>query len=125
MQAGRPEMNTDVCDRLVVGESSSSFADDDLGCSLMEWARPLYRGERVKRAGKVLVAPGASAEDYEIATAVVDNWRSAHAFPLNTLQMAVRRAAKAVDPSVKPVQRLKRLPSIRAKLQREPAMALN
>ena len=45
--------------------------------------------------------------------------------PLNAIIMNVRRHARHVDPNAYVVQRLKRLPSIEAKLRRQPTMALD
>jgi len=37
------------------------------------------------------------------------NWRSTHTFPLNTMQMLLRRIAKSVDKTALIAQRLKRV----------------
>jgi ppGpp synthetase/RelA/SpoT-type nucleotidyltranferase len=50
---------------------------------------------------------------------VIDNWRSSHALPLQTIKMLLKNRAKAVDSAGIVAQRLKRLPSIRSKLKRE------
>jgi hypothetical protein len=59
-----------------------------------------------------------SKEDRAKAIAITNNWRSSHAFPLNTLQMNLRRVARNFDSSVTVAQRQKRLPSIISKLSR-------
>jgi hypothetical protein len=56
---------------------------------------------------------------------VINNWRSSHAFPLNTLQVSLRTRARHVDPDALVAQRIKRLPSIRANLERIPGMSLS
>ena len=57
---------------------------------------------------------------------VLDNWRSSHSFPLNTLQMLLRSRVKRMDvPGVIVAQRLKRTPSIVAKLRRFASMKLS
>ena len=55
---------------------------------------------------------------------VVDNFRSAHAFPLNTLQVNLRNHADAIDHESIIAQRLKRLSSILIKLDRFNTMRL-
>jgi hypothetical protein len=79
----------------------------------------MYSRGEVKRAGNALVAPRVSREDRAVALAVVNNWRSAHSYPLNTHQMRLRRVAPQVDTEAPLVaQRIKRLASIRHKLER-------
>jgi len=57
---------------------------------------------------------------------VVNNWRSCHAYPLNTFQMNLRRAVKRVMQAPGLVsQRTKRLPAIKLKLYLNPNMQLS
>lgn len=86
---------------------------------MAEWTIPLYTRDEIAEAGRILAAPLSSKEDREQALAITNNWRSSHAFPLNTFQMGLRRVArKNFDPDATVAQRLKRLPSIQSKLQR-------
>ena len=93
-----------------------------------KWAVPsLTRGE-VDRAGRMLAHNGGMANVLSIGRAldVVNNWRSAHSFPLNSFQVMLRDRVKqmgALDAIV--AQRLKRTPSIIGKLQRFPSMKLS
>jgi hypothetical protein len=80
---------------------------------------------RVDKAGTAYVNPATSPEKRELALAVINNWRSSHAFPLNTLQVSLRTRARHVDPDALVAQRIKRLPSIRANLERIPGMSLS
>jgi hypothetical protein len=84
----------------------------------MAWTRPLYSTESVTEAGRILIAELTSREDRERALAVTNNWRSSHAFPLNTFQMTLRRVARNFDLDATVAQRMKRRASIIAKLQR-------
>jgi hypothetical protein len=90
----------------------------------MAWAAPLYSRSRVTQAGKQYVDPATSPEDRQIARAVINNWRSSHGFPLNTLQVNLRDIASRFDRDPTVAQRIKRLPSIRHKLERFPRMEL-
>jgi Region found in RelA / SpoT proteins len=81
---------------------------------------PLYSRTEVKRAGRTFVDPRASEEDRALSLAVINNWRSAHSYPLNTHQMRLRRIAPQFDSDPLVAQRLKRLASIRHKLERFP-----
>jgi hypothetical protein len=58
------------------------------------------------------------------AIVVIGNWRAAHAFPLNTFQMGLRRAAQKVQAGALVAQRLKRLPTMLDKLRRMPKTTL-
>ncbi|MDQ1629837.1 MAG: hypothetical protein QOI54_3581 [Actinomycetota bacterium] len=88
------------------------------------WAAPLYSRNRVNEAGRAYVDPATSREDRELALAVINNWRSSHSYPLNTMQVGLRNKARKVDPNVLVAQRIKRLPSIRQKLERIHGMDL-
>lgn len=72
----------------------------------------------VKRAGKTLRDPNATPAELEAAWLVAEQFRSAHAYPLNTWQMRLRRYARSIEGSFV-AQRQKRMPSIEAKLKRE------
>jgi ppGpp synthetase/RelA/SpoT-type nucleotidyltranferase len=91
----------------------------------MAWTTPLYSRQEVNTAGKNYVSSTASKEEKELARAVINNWRSSHSFPLNTFQMNLRKAASRVDQDTTVARRIKRLPSIRHKLERLPNMKLS
>jgi hypothetical protein len=58
------------------------------------WATPQYSKDQVKKAGAAFIDPATSPDDQVIARAVTNNWRSSHGFPLNTMQMTLRRKVK-------------------------------
>lgn len=64
---------------------------------------------------------GAALEE---ASGVLNNWRAAHSFPLNTLQTGLRKRAAGVCNTAIVSQRLKRTPSTIAKLRRFRSMKL-
>ncbi|GJE02869.1 RelA/SpoT domain-containing protein [Methylobacterium isbiliense] len=84
----------------------------------MEWAVPDYSRNQVDKAGFVLADPAASAAELAWAYVVINNWRSAHSYPLNTMQINLRGKIKRMGKSVLVAQRIKRLESIRAKIER-------
>lgn len=97
----------------------SSF-DRDLEVELssleeMEWVKPEYSREEVDAAGLALTKPHTTDER---PLQIVSNWRSCHSFPLNTMQVYLRRWARELDSDAVVSQRLKRLSSIRHKLER-------
>jgi len=57
--------------------------------------------------------------------AVINNWRSAHNYPLHAITMTLRERAKKVDQTRLIAQRIKRLRSIEAKLRRFRQMQLS
>lgn len=88
---------------------------------------PVFEHSRsaANRAGATLVDREASPADRRAAIAVVSNWRAAHSFPLNTIQMNLRTYATGVSGDAVVAQRLKRLESIERKLTNEPNMKLS
>lgn len=91
----------------------------------MAWTEPRYRRKEVDRAASLLAAGKVSApEQVDQALVVISNWRAAHAFPLNTFQMGLRRAAQKVLAGALIAQRLKRLPTMLDKLRRMPKTTL-
>jgi ppGpp synthetase/RelA/SpoT-type nucleotidyltranferase len=91
----------------------------------MEWTIPEYTRTQVDRAGHVIRNPDIADSDWLEAYSAVDNWRSSHAFPLNTIQTGLRGRARIVDPDCLVAQRLKRFWSIWLKLRRFPTMNLS
>ncbi|MGY1751859.1 RelA/SpoT domain-containing protein [Blastococcus sp. SYSU D01042] len=77
------------------------------------------------KAAAEYISPATAPEDRELALAVINNWRSSHGFPLNTMQVSLRTRARQHDPDALVAQRIKRLPSIRSKIERFPNMSLS
>lgn len=90
----------------------------------MEWINPKYGKKAVRKAGDLLIEPWKDLKAVSHALEVLSNWRSAHAYPIQAILMLVRGKTSKVDRSALIVQRLKRTPSILAKLRRESGMRL-
>jgi ppGpp synthetase/RelA/SpoT-type nucleotidyltranferase len=110
----------------------------------VDYAVPLFSHGGINRAGKKLISIDQDIQDapdfedleffndmrmtieteYDEALEVVNNWRSAHSYPLNLFQMNLRSKVKQVDTQALVSQRIKRLAAIEAKLRRYPRMAL-
>lgn len=90
----------------------------------MDWAKPEYSKRQINVAGKKLVRPVSQAELAE-AQGVINNWRAAHNYPLNTFKVTLRRKSEAVDSDCLVAQRIKRLSSIELKLKRFSTMKLS
>jgi hypothetical protein len=92
----------------------------------MAWAVPLYTSQQVNAAGKQLAGlafPVDTPDGFEALT-VLNNWRSSHAYPLNTFQITLRNRARRIERNVIIAQREKRLDSIHRKLVAKPTMRM-
>ena len=85
----------------------------------MDWTTPQYSEEAINAAGQALLRSHiGSIPPVEEALTIVNNWRSSHAFPLNTMQMNLRTKSKRLDSKSLVAQRIKRRSSIESKLLR-------
>lgn len=81
--------------------------------------KPKYTRREVDRAGDGIVAQDiVGTPTRNAALAIVSNWRSSHGYPTQSYHMTLLKRATSVDRYATVVQRLKRLPSIEAKLRR-------
>ena len=88
------------------------------------WKEIKYSKEQINKAGETIIKKSISEEERQQCLEVIDNWRAAHAFPMNTF--AVNLKKKTGDrPGIIVVQRLKRLDTIVEKLERFPNMRLS
>jgi putative GTP pyrophosphokinase len=86
---------------------------------------PNYSRAEVNRAGKILSCDNPGLGDFNWAIQVLNNWRACHGYPINTFQALLRKKLKEYDGKAIVAQRLKRTPSIIAKLQRFDTMNLS
>jgi hypothetical protein len=116
------------------GDDSIGGACEECALNGMSWTVPEHSIEDVNAAGRRLITTlrGSTIPSGEDGLAewrkslnVVNNWRAAHAYPLNTFQMNLRRSAKRLCESPLVAQRIKRLISILSKLDRQPKMKLS
>ncbi len=91
----------------------------------MAWTGRKYTKGQVDRAGEALIALGKEDPAREDAIAVVDNWRSCHAYPLQVIKMTLLHRAKKINSKALIAQRMKRRPSIEIKLLDNPNMKLS
>jgi len=93
----------------------------------MGWAKPKYELDEVDEAGQILIAEQDEIElgAFPWARTVINNWRSSHAFALNTFQVNLRTKTRLVSKRGFVAQRIKRLPAIRHKLERMPHLRLS
>ncbi len=92
---------------------------------MTDWTKPKYSRGSVARAGVVITSSSDNGPELDRALEIVNNWRSSHAFPLNTIKMGLKKASKKIDGGATIAQRIKRLSSIKLKLTNEPTMQLS
>jgi hypothetical protein len=92
----------------------------------MAWATLDFEQQEVNAAGRDLARMAFPVVDDEAikALSIINNWRSAHAYPLNTFQITLRTRARRLEKDVIVAQRIKRLESIHAKLSRQQTMRM-
>lgn len=91
----------------------------------MNWTTLDYSKGQVDAAGKLLASGAGTPSEIDSALDVLNNWRAAHSFPLNTIQMGLRLRARNMYEHALVAQRLKRVPSIVQKLRRFSSMNLS
>ncbi len=85
-----------------------------------KWEVPKYTKYEINKAGKIIADPFSTPKEREEALVILNNWRAAHAYPLQVICSNLRQK----NPNAIVVQRLKRLESITGKIQRFPEMQL-
>ena len=65
----------------------------------MPWARTGYTKGDVDRAGRVL-SRSQTPNNESHALEVLNNWRAAHSFPLNTFQMGLSDVVSSINTSL-------------------------
>lgn len=78
---------------------------------------------KVNWAGRVLVQGDTDSQEYTEALRIVNQWRLAHLYPINTFQSRLRKVTRGFS-EVIVAQRLKRMPTIVDKLKRYDGMRL-
>lgn len=93
----------------------------------MAWAIQEHGAQKVNGAGRRLAKMQFPVEDAADLKAldIINNWRAAHSYPLNTFQITLRRKGRKFERGVIVSQRTKRLESIHAKLARQPTMRMS
>lgn len=92
----------------------------------MAWTSLVYQADEYNAAARLLAKTAfpVNTLDGLQALDILNNWRSAHAYPLNTFQITLRNRARKFERSVTVAQRAKRLDSIHRKLLSKKTMRL-
>jgi ppGpp synthetase/RelA/SpoT-type nucleotidyltranferase len=93
----------------------------------MPWTKPLSSKNRIDTAGDIISGrkPPTPEISMDVALDISGNWRSSHGYPLHVAWTSLRTRARAIDSSAIVPKRLKRLPSVAAKLKRFENMQLS
>ena len=96
----------------------------------MAWTKPEFPHHQVDSAGDALISEKVmesleDAEKFEMALAIINNWRSSHSCPLQTIKMTLLGRAQKIDLQALIAQRIKRIRAISVKLRRNPNMKLS
>lgn len=99
----------------------------------MQYPKPEYNAEAINNAGRWLVHWARGEFDIalrnkvssEVIYQILDNWRASHAYPAQSFYVTLKRRARKVYDKALVAQRIKRMPSISAKLCREADMKLS
>ena len=86
---------------------------------MASWAVPEYPRNQVDKAGFTLTNATADFQEYFDALKIINNWRSAHSYPLLNFRLNLARKLRNICPNAIVAQRIKRLSSIEAKLLRQ------
>ncbi len=85
----------------------------------MAWAKPRYSKSQINRAGGILARAEHTEQQVAEAMEILNNWRAAHGYPMHVFKIRLKEKALEVDPHALTVQRLKRVPAIIKKIQRQ------
>lgn len=110
----------DICD-IIIKNTINDWKNSMNSHSQREiWEVPKYSKSEINKAGTIIANISSSKEDRDNALIILNNWRAAHAYPLQVICNNLRLR----NPNAIVVQRLKRLESITGKIARFPEMSL-
>lgn len=110
----------DICDIIIentINNWRNSMITKNQG---EQWEIPKYSKSEINKAGSIIADLSSTKEDRNNALVILNNWRAAHAYPLQVICSNLRLR----NPNAIVVQRLKRLESITGKIERFPNMSL-
>ena len=84
----------------------------------MSWTESKHSKSQVRKAGDYLIRSNKNIdyEKYFHSLQILSNWRSSHAYPMQSMLRNIKRKSQSVDNNALVVQRLKRNISILTKL---------
>ena len=110
----------DICD-IIIENAFNDWRNSMINQNQREqWEVPKYSKSEINKAGSIIADPSSIKEERDNALIILNNWRAAHAYPLQVMCSNLRLR----NPDAIVVQRLKRLDSITGKIERFPKMDL-
>ncbi|EKO76855.1 RelA/SpoT domain protein [Leptospira santarosai str. HAI134] len=91
----------------------------------MKWTTVEYSKGKIDKAGEVLQRGLFIDPDYDEALEILNNFRTSHGYPINTFNATLRKKLNEMGKDYFVSQRLKRIPSIIAKMNRFEKMKLS
>lgn len=87
----------------------------------MQYVKSEYSRSKIEKAGKIISEYPEMTKEFNEYIPVVDNWRAAHAYPLDVVAGIINEVIRDIDKNdkIKLVKRIKRLDSIVGKLKRK------
>lgn len=110
----------DICDIIIENITKERVDSMNKQNTRNKWEIPQYSKSQINKAGNIIANSYSSSEDRNNALVILNNWRAAHAYPLQVICSNLRLN----NPNAIVVQRLKRLDSITGKIERFPNMSL-
>lgn len=111
----------DICDIIIENVTKEWYKSVKENNNLTNiWEEPKYSRNQIDKAGKKIATKLYTEDEFKNALPILNNWRSSHAYPLQEIANNLRHN----NPNAIVVQRLKRLDSIIAKLQRKRGTSL-
>lgn len=106
--------------------SAAIYHSLDLAGVKMVWTTLDFQPDEYNSAARLLAKTAFPINTLDALKAldIINNWRSAHAYPLNTFQITLRNRARKFEKAVTVAQRAKRLDSIHRKLLSKKTMRL-
>lgn len=97
----------------------------DVGISEVNrmWKTVEFTKKEINDAGRKIARGGLNESEALACLWIIDNWRAAHAFPMNTFAINLKHQVEKIKGAIV-VQRLKRLDTIIGKIRRYPDMKL-
>ena len=91
----------------------------------MSWIELSYSKKAIRRAGDYFKSNDFDFDEFVESFEILSNWRSSHEYPIQSMLGYFRKKSFEIDKEAIVVRRLKRTPSILAKLRREDGMKLD
>lgn len=72
----------DICD-IIIENVIKDWKNSMINQNQREiWETPKYSKSEINKAGSIIADPSSSKEDRDSALTILNNWRAAHAYPL-------------------------------------------